>query len=251
MAWSIFSQGGGPGAAFTWAVNLLKDLSAPTTTGNEQLVFDWEESEGGGGEFNPLNQGPVPGSAQLTSSGAQFGGGAADYVSWSAGLQGAVDYLSMPSFVAIADALRQNNPSAARADIIASPWAASHYDNGASFADTPLPGQQTALAAAGGSAETPSSSSSSTPSTASALNGLGSDIKTYAIVVPIVIGGAALVVWGFGRLSGSKQPKTGAAAAIGALALWISHHAPPGLSGAPARKPSQQHCTTPARYTGA
>ena len=214
-AWSIFEQGGGPGAAFTWAIDLLKGLGAPLSAGNEQFVYDWETSEGGGGQFNPLNQGPVPGSPQLTSSGAQFGGGAANFVSWAAGLTGAVDYLAMPSFVQIAGDLVANDPTGARAALIASPWAASHYNDGSAFSDAPLPGQKSALAAAGGSAS--GAAASSTPSTASALNGLTSDLKTYAVIVPLVIGGAGLVVWGFGRMTGIKAPKGAPAAATGDL----------------------------------
>ena len=56
MAWSIFSDGGGPGAAVTWAQDLLGQIGAPQSTANEQVIYDWEVSEGGGGRYNPLNQ---------------------------------------------------------------------------------------------------------------------------------------------------------------------------------------------------
>ena len=145
MAWSIFTAGGGNGAALTWAQDFLTELGAPVTPGNEQFVYDWELSEGGGGQYNPLNQGPVPGQPQLTTSGSQYGGGAANFASYAAGIQGAVDYLNMPNYTAVKSALDQNNPTGAEAALIASPWAASHYGNGADFSQAPLPGQATSL----------------------------------------------------------------------------------------------------------
>lgn len=145
MAWSIFSDGGGQEVAVGWAQQLLKLIGAPVTPGNTQFVYDWETAEGGGGKFNPLNQGPVPGQPNLTTTGEQYGGGAADFASWQAGLMGAAAYLDMPNFTGIRDALRRDDPVSARAALIASPWAASHYGGGSSFPDTPLPGGQPVL----------------------------------------------------------------------------------------------------------
>jgi hypothetical protein len=150
MAWSIFTQGGGDGAAATWADDLLSQASSAwgvnvDTPGNQQFVYDWEKSEGGGGVDNPLNQGPVPGQPQLTTTGSQYGGGAADFASVDAGLQGALDYLDMPAYSGIKTNLENNQPAAARAALIASPWAASHYGNGANFSTAPLPGQASAI----------------------------------------------------------------------------------------------------------
>lgn len=145
MAWSIFKDGGGKPAAQAWAQDLLQGIGAPATTGNIQVIYDWEVSEGGGGAYNPLNQGPVPGHPELTTTGSQYGGGAADYASFQAGLQGAVSYLNMQSFASIKKSLVAGDSAAARAAIIASPWASSHYGNGATFSTEPLPGQSTAL----------------------------------------------------------------------------------------------------------
>ena len=145
MAWSIFTQGGGKGAAVTWANDLLDAIGAPKSSGNVQVIYDWEVSEGGGGKYNPLNQGPVPGHPELTTTGSQYGGGAADYASWSAGLQGAAAYLNMSNFRAIKNALVSGNSSAARNAIINSPWAASHYGHGSSFSNEAVPGTATAL----------------------------------------------------------------------------------------------------------
>lgn len=143
MAWSIFTDGGGKGTAQAWAQSLLQAIGAPVTPATTQVVYDWEVSEGGGGQYNPLNQGPVPGHPELTIS--SRGGGSADYKSYAAGLQGAADYLSMSNFQAIKKALVAGNADAARAAIIASPWAGSHYGNGSAFSTEPLPGQTTAL----------------------------------------------------------------------------------------------------------
>lgn len=138
MAWSIFQQGGGKGAAVTWAQDLLELIGAPVTAGNVQFIYDWEVSEGGGGKYNPLNQGPVPNHPELTTTGSQYGGGAADFASYQAGLQGASDYLNMPNYTAVKAAIMNNDPTAARSALINSPWAASHYGNGSAFAsDTP------------------------------------------------------------------------------------------------------------------
>jgi hypothetical protein len=145
MAWSIFSDGGGQEVAVGWAQQLLKLTGAPVTPGNTQFVYDWEVSEGGGGKFNPLNQGPVPGKPQWTTTGSQYGGGAADFASWQTGLLGASAYLHMPAYAGVLAGLRANDPVAARSALIASPWAASHYGGGANFSSAPVPGGKPVL----------------------------------------------------------------------------------------------------------
>ncbi len=152
MAWSVFdtAQGGGQPVAAGWAKAELQLASQQwgtnvDTPGNEQFLYDWQLAEGGGGKYNPLNQGPVPGHPELTTTGSQYGGGAADYASPQAGLQGALDYLDMPAYSAVKAGLIANNPTQARAALIASPWAESHYGGGAHFPSTPLPGQTAVL----------------------------------------------------------------------------------------------------------
>ena len=149
MAWSIFREGGGKGAAVTWAQDLQKNLGIQVNATDTQFIYDWELAEGGGGKFNPLNQGPVPGHPELTSTGQQFGGGAADFVSWQAGLTGSVDYLHMPNFQGILKGLQDKNYGEAKSALVASPWAASHYGGGANFPNTPAPGASQ-LASGGG-----------------------------------------------------------------------------------------------------
>jgi hypothetical protein len=146
MAWSIFREGGGKGSAATWAKTLIQRLGVPDTPAMEQFVYDWEVSEGGGGKFNPLNQGLVPGHPELTTSGIQFGGGAADYASWDAGFIGAVDYIAhMSNYTNLYAHMKAGDAAGARAALIASPWAASHYNNGRGFSNEALPGQSNAL----------------------------------------------------------------------------------------------------------
>ncbi len=137
--WSVFQQGGGDTVAENWAVDLLNSLGAPASPGNVQFIYDWEKAEGGGGKFNPLNQGPVPGHPELTSTGQQYGGGASDFVSWEAGLTGAADYINMGAYSGVLEGLKSNNPEAAKEALWASPWAASHYGYGANWPDTAPP----------------------------------------------------------------------------------------------------------------
>jgi hypothetical protein len=208
MAWSIFTQGGGSGAALTWSDDLLTKIGAPLTPGDEQFVYDWEVTEGGGGKFNPLNQGPVPGDPSLTTTGSQFGGGAADYASWNAGLTGAADYLAMGSFSTIASDLRADNPAGARSALIASPWAASHYDNGSAFSDAAIPGKASALPGGTGTAGSGDTSilgifdpSSYIKAAGSAISGLlpggvENDIESLGKRLGFIFMGVALILTG-------------------------------------------------------
>lgn len=152
MAWSIFREGGGDEVAVGWAQQLLTKLGAPVTPGNVQFIYQWEKAEGGGGKYNPLNQGPVAGHPELTTTGSQYGGGAADFASWEAGLQGAYDYLHYGHYAGVLNGLMNNNPAAARAALIASPWAASHYGNGSHWPNVTVPGGTPILPPIGGGA---------------------------------------------------------------------------------------------------
>lgn len=148
MAWSIFSDGGGDGAALTWARQFLQALGVPVTASNVTFVYQWEKSEGGGGKYNPLNQGPVPGNSSLTSTGQQYGGGAADFVSWAAGIQGAVDYLHMSNYTQVYNALKAGDGYSAMRALWSSPWAQSHYGYGSGWNTSTPPSAGTALAGA-------------------------------------------------------------------------------------------------------
>jgi len=247
MAWSIFSQGGGDGAALTWAQQFLQALGAPVTPGNEQFVYDWEKSEGGGGRYNPLNQGNVPGHPELTTnSGPQYGGGANDYASYAAGIQGSVDYLNMSNYTAVKAALMNNDPTAARSALIASQWAQSHYNGGASFSNAPLPGQATSLLGDTSSGATYSPASATITNTSwlsdllsgkpqgfsellgGLLNGnpttssIGTDIKQWLVRGALILFGAVIIIVGLLKMTGSNKsvvdvamsPVTGSKAAV-------------------------------------
>jgi hypothetical protein len=136
--WSVFARG--TAAAVTWARDLLSAASLPESGADERFVYDWELSEGAGGDDNPLNQGPVPGHPELTSSGPQYGGGAADYVSWAAGIQGSADYLRMPAYAGLLAALARSDYAAACQELFDSPWALSHYGYGSRWDAAALPG---------------------------------------------------------------------------------------------------------------
>jgi hypothetical protein len=240
-AWSIFTQGGGDGSAFTWARDLLSKIGAPLTAGNEQMVYDWEKSEGGGGAYNPLNQGPDPSNPALTTSGSQYGGGAADYASWDAGLQGAADYLAMPDYAGVKAALLNKDPVGAEQALFQSPWASSHYGYGSSWSDAALPGKATALPAAGGSSSggggfdwnplswpgqvLNAAGSAVTSPITSAVGSAEATVTRLAVLVPIVLGGAAIVIVGLVKASGHqvranplKSQTVQTAAETGALA---------------------------------
>ena len=136
MAWSIFTNGGGPLVAVGWAKQFLQYIGAPVTPGNVEFVYQWEKSEGGGGQYNPLNVGPLSGHTDLLvpgDTGSHFGGGAADYNSWQSGLLGAKYGVELPAYSSVLKNLRSNNPTAARAALWASPWAASHYGYGSNW----------------------------------------------------------------------------------------------------------------------
>ena len=140
-----FTDGGGPEVAVGWAQQLLGLIGAPKTPGNIEFIYQWERAEGGGGKYNPLNQGPVPGQPNLTTTGQQYGGGAADFASWQAGLLGARDYLNMPAYAGIRNALLANKPAQARTALWQSPWASSHYGYGSRWPGGPVPGGNAVL----------------------------------------------------------------------------------------------------------
>lgn len=169
MAWSIFQQGGGDPAAVQWAHDLESMLGIQQSDANTQFIYDWEKSEGGGGKYNPLNQGPVPGHPELTTTGEQYGGGAADYASYGAGLQGAVDYLHMSNYTHVLSSLQAGDAAGARSALIASPWASSHYGGGANFSNAPVPNGTQQL-----------TSAMTTPGGGGGLGGLAGDLAGLA-----------------------------------------------------------------------
>lgn len=209
MSWSVFTDGGGKGAAVTWAKDLLSGIGAPASDANVQTVYDWEVSEGAGGQYNPLNQGRVPGHPELTVGTKTV---ASDYASWDAGLKGAVDYLNMSNFSAIKKALIAGDAATARSAIISSPWAGGHYGQGASFSTEALPGQSTALNGYVQQASDISSAGDAVQSSVAgkALSGILSgfgvgDVKDLAERAALMLMGALVMVVGVIFLTGQEK----------------------------------------------
>lgn len=233
MAWSIFQQGGGNAAAVGWAKQFLQMLGAPQTASNLQFVYDWQKAEGGGGKYNPLNQGPVPGHPELTTTGSQYGGGAADFASWQAGLQGAVDYLNMPNYTHVKAALMQGDGVAARNALFASPWAASHYGYGSAWPNDPIPGGVQAMPASyytgGTSGATPADSLTDAGMCAWSISLplVGSQCIITKTQVRAMLGGMLLGVggvvtlFGFAVLVAYGFQRTGALNAVGKAASVV------------------------------
>lgn len=143
MAWSIFREGGGDAVAVGWAQQFLSALGAPVTPGNVEFIYQWEKAEGGGGKYNPLNTGPVKQHPEWTTTGEQYGGGAADYASWATGILGPkyfLEHYQQATYSKILSALKANNPAGARVALWQSPWAASHYGNGSHWPNVHVPG---------------------------------------------------------------------------------------------------------------
>jgi hypothetical protein len=139
--WSIFQQGGGQGAAVTWADELLSRLGDPKTTGAEQVIYDWELSEGGGGWRNPLN---LEGGKRAFSTGVVGAPAVSNYATYGGGLADTRDRIR--SLIPNLSRDLKSNPDQARSDIIASAWSgSSHYGGGKTFSTAPLPGHKSAL----------------------------------------------------------------------------------------------------------
>lgn len=112
-----------------WAHALLAAESDPQTRCNFDAVTEWERREGGGfgnqAAYNPLNVNPGPGAGWPGYSAI----GAWAFPDAVTGLRYTVMVLNSGYYGAIRAALRAGNSAQAVCDaIMASPWAASHYD---------------------------------------------------------------------------------------------------------------------------
>lgn len=135
--WSIFTGPRGTTAPLIYAEGVLHDAGAPITRSNVQFVYDWEKSEGGGGRNNPLNVGPVKGYG--ATSGTQYGGGAANYASLTDSARAVAHELHTSTYAPVLAGLDRSTYEASAHALWASPWAASHYGYGTSWASTPVP----------------------------------------------------------------------------------------------------------------
>jgi hypothetical protein len=112
-----------------WAKALLAAGSLPVTSCNFNAVTEWERREGGGfgnqASFNPLNVNPGPGAGWPGYSAT----GAWAFPDAATGLRYTVKVLDQSNFAGIRAALAAGNNAQAVCDaIMASPWAASHYN---------------------------------------------------------------------------------------------------------------------------
>lgn len=112
-----------------WAVALLAAEGDPQTSCNLNAVTEWEAREGGGfgnqAAYNPLNVNPGPGAGWPGYSAT----GAWAFPDAATGLRYTISTLNNGDYGGILAALRAGNDAQAVCDaIMASPWAASHYD---------------------------------------------------------------------------------------------------------------------------
>jgi hypothetical protein len=112
-----------------WAHALLAADSLPETACNLNAVTEWEAREGGGfgnqASYNPLNVNPGPGAGWPGYSAI----GAWAFPDAATGLRYTVSTLNNGDYGGILAALRAGDNAQAVCDaIMASPWAASHYD---------------------------------------------------------------------------------------------------------------------------
>ena len=112
-----------------WARALLAADSLPVTVCNFNAVTEWERREGGGfgnqASYDPLNVNPGPGAGWPGHPAI----GAWAFPDAATGLRYTVAVLNNGDYGGILAALRAANNAQAVCDaIMASPWAASHYD---------------------------------------------------------------------------------------------------------------------------
>lgn len=120
---------GGLGTPAGWARSLLAADSLPQTSCNVNAVLEWEAREGGGfgnqAAYNPLNLNP-PANAGWPGYHAI---GAWAFPDAATGLRYTVATLNNGNYGGILAALRAGDDAQRVCDaIMASPWAASHYN---------------------------------------------------------------------------------------------------------------------------
>jgi hypothetical protein len=204
-----------------WAVLLLAQLpNVPITLNNVLNIERWMASEEPAGAWlardNPLNA--------SVGSGTSDGTGAQPDV--NTGITNTAGMIEQSNMSAILAALQQNaSTSTFEAAVVASPWASSHYGNGADFSSTPL------FAFATGTGGNPTGAvGQATSGVGSTLSDLGlgglssvvSDISSSAWwkrVGIFALGGTLVVVGLAGFLATSDQGQKVLSSAPAAAAL--------------------------------
>lgn len=120
-----------------WAIDLLAALgNATPTPATVAMVVEWTLAEDSGSgaieRNNPLNT-TMCGHNQITAINGDGACGVAGYATYQDGLDATIETVTQVNFEAIASALRANDAQAARLALWASPWAESHYGDGASW----------------------------------------------------------------------------------------------------------------------
>lgn len=126
-----FGSGGNLSTPAGWAHALLKDEGFPRTSCNMNAVTTWERFEGGGfgnqAAFNPLNVNPGAGAGWPGYNAT----GAWAFPDAQTGLRYTIKTLNNGNYGGIIAALQAgDNAQAVCNAIMASPWAASHYNGG-------------------------------------------------------------------------------------------------------------------------
>jgi murein DD-endopeptidase MepM/ murein hydrolase activator NlpD len=117
-----------------FAVDLLAGLgNGKPSLATIAFVVEWTIAEDGGdgalARNNPLNT-TICGYNNVGAINGDGACGVSGYASYQDGLDATVATLAQANFAPLTAALQQNDPQAARAALIASPWAESHYDGG-------------------------------------------------------------------------------------------------------------------------
>ena len=110
-----------------WAQDFLTAANFPLTPSNYQVVYSWEyaESGGGGGMFNPLNttQGGYAGETDFNSVGVK------NYVRYEDGISANSKVIHNGYYPAVVDSFQAGNDAARTRDAIAaSPWGTGHFN---------------------------------------------------------------------------------------------------------------------------
>src|SRR5215831_18398395 len=109
-------------AGFTgWAQGVLRGIGAPATPGNLKFLNAWQQAEGGGASFNPLNTTqPAGGAGSYNSVGVR------NYRSPQQGVQATVRTLLNGHYDEIVSGMRSGaHPAQLAAAVGASPWGTS------------------------------------------------------------------------------------------------------------------------------
>lgn len=180
----------------TFAQALLATLGEPVTDANVQAVTAWEAQEGGNwhnnATYNPLNTTlPEPGSSTINSAGVRA------YTSWDQGMQATVSTLQEGSYSGILSAMSGGQDAQGVVNaILQSPWGTTGLTLGSGTVG-------------GGT-------SNATPAV-DVTGGITSSLSSLVIEAAFVLGGVALLVFGFGKLTGTNPIRAAVHAAPGPL----------------------------------